>query len=497
MDAPRSDIPLNKHHYLAGLQCPRRLWWTIHDPAAERIPPEPAIRAVLDQGRRVGEKARGYVPGGILVEPPPGTDPARALEHRIRETQRVLEARPPAIYEAAFTHDGVTVVADILERSGNHDYNLIEVKSSTSVKDKYLPDVALQLWVLRQAGLAVASAELMHLNGDCRHPDLWNLFTRADVTPRATELAAEVPARLAELRQLVRGPVPASIPGAQCDDPDDCPYEDLCWAALPEHSVWTLYNARRKLRDQLEELGVQTVDEIPDDVRLSEIQRRQREAVRRNELVVEPGLAEVLATLDAPVAYLDFETISPAIPVWPGLHPFDAAPVQLSVHVAGRDGALRHHEWLADGPADPREAIARKVVELTRGTGSVVVYNATFERRCLRGLAETVPGLAPELHDVESRLWDLLPVVRNHVYHPDFGGSFSIKSVLPALVAEEEAGYEALEIQDGAVASWRLEELLFGDLEDVENAQLRAAMLEYCRMDTLGMVKLVERLRRE
>jgi len=212
-------------------------------------------------------------------------------------------------------------------------------------------------------------------------------------------------------------------------------------------------------------------------------------------MIVEPGLAAALAPFDPPIAYLDFETVAPAIPVWPGCHPYDAIPVQFSCHAQARGGGIRHSEWIADGPADPRAEIARRVVEACADARSVAAYYSVFERDCLRRLASAVdPDLAARVRDVEARLVDPLPIVRDHVYDPDFGGSFSLKSVLPVLVPD--LSYDDMDVAEGTAATLELKHLLFeGDaIEPAERARSREALRRYCELDTWAMLKLIEAL---
>jgi predicted RecB family nuclease len=172
-------------------------------------------------------------------------------------------------------------------------------------------------------------------------------------------------------------------------------------------------------------------------------------------------------------------------------------PVQFSVHVEdrGRGGGLAHHQWIADGPEDPRPALAEALVAACAGARKVVAYYASFERECIRQLREAVPRFAKELERIEHRLVDLLPAVRNHVYHPDFGGGFSIKKTLPALVPG--LSYADLKIQDGEIATVELQRLMLeGDrTPPAERAALREALLRYCERDTWAMVKVLEKLR--
>ena len=175
---------LSKSKYMAGIQCPKLLWWQVHEPEAPELEADPELQFILDRGTEVGELARTYVPGGVLIDVP-----HEEPERRLRETAEALRAGAKVLYEAAIEHDGVMVLADILER-GRQGWNIIEVKSTTGVKDQHYDDVAVQAHVLRGAGLDVRRTELMHLNRECRHPDLSNLFA---LRPRRSRAVATMP----------------------------------------------------------------------------------------------------------------------------------------------------------------------------------------------------------------------------------------------------------------------------------------------------------------
>jgi len=469
---------------MAGLQCPKLLWWQVHEPDAPELETDPAQQFVFDMGHEVGRKAHAYVPGGVLIDVP-----HRERERRLRETADALRAGAKVLYEPAFEHDGVIVVADILERD-RRGWNLIEVKSSTKVKEEHYDDVTIQTHVLRSAGLEVRRAELMHLNRDCRHPDLSNLFTRQDLTDEVEALIDDVPARVRTLKRVLRGPLPKVAIGEHCRKPYECPFLERCWPDPPRHSIATLYRLGGVAREKYEKAGYRTLLDLPDDAALTPIQLRQRRAARKNGLVVEAGLGAALAGFEPPLAYLDFETVAPPIPVWDGCAPYDQVPVQLSVHRQAGGGRLDHHEWLAHGPGDPREAMAAKVIEFTKGARTVVAYNASFERRCIQQLRERLPRRAKQLLAVEARLQDLLPVVRDHVYHPRFNGSFGLKSVVPPLVPEVD--YGELEIAEGEMASQRLYDLLLRSdgMTDAEKKRIRRDLLRYCKLDTEALAKL-------
>ncbi len=193
-------------------------------------------------------------------------------------------------------------------------------------------------------------------------------------------------------------------------------------------------------------------------------------------MIVEPGLVGALELLEGPVAYLDFETLNLPIPCWPGCHPYDQVPVQLSVHHDNGE----HFEWIADSPEDPREELALALIEATRGARTIAAYNSPFERKCIEGLRVHLPHLANELDAIIERLVDLLPIVRDHVYHPGFNGSFSLKSVYPALVGRD--GYDGLDVADGGTASVELERLMFdAELGEDEREGIRSSLLRVLR----------------
>jgi hypothetical protein len=482
--APR----LSKSRFVAGLQCHKLLWWKVHEPAARELVASPDLQARFEAGKRVGEAARAYVPGGALIG-----FRYDEVDRKIAATQAALRGAAPAIYEAALATDDAYAVVDILERRAR-GFGLIEVKSTTDVKPEHIPDVGMQTYILRHSGIAVERAEVMHLNRECRYPDLSNLFVRRDVTPLVEGFLPGVPDAIAAQVAALAGPLPDVPIGDHCFEPHECPFMKRCWPDWPADHVSTLYVMRRRALD-LEAKGYRTLHDLPGDLKLNAIQARQVRAVQTGTLVVEESLAEALAPFEGPLAFLDFETVSPAIPVWNGCRPWDQVPVQFSVHLERPGGGYAHHAWLAEGGADPRPEQAERLVAACAGAQAIVAYNSSFERSCIRLLSAAAPGLARDLGLLELKLVDLLPVVRNHVYHPKFAGSFSLKSVIPALVPD--VSYEDLEIKDGAAATLALWRLVFEPdrLGRRESSGMRRALLAYCERDSWATVKLLDRLR--
>ena len=479
---------LSKSRFTSGLQCHKQLWWKVHEPGAPELVPDPALQLRFDTGTRVGEAARGYVPGGVLIDLP-HTD----YEGKLAATRRALDDGAPAIYEASFVADRVFVAVDILAREPG-GWRVIEVKSTTSSKPEHLPDAAIQVHVLRRAGLVVTGADVMVLNRACTYPDLSNLFVRHDVTAQVEAMLAGIPSEVtAQLAMLAR-PLPEVAIGPHCTEPYDCPFLARCWPPLPAHHVSTLYYLKRRAAE-FEAMGYTSVLDLPDGLGLNGPAERQRRAVQAGRMLVEGDLATALARFEHPIAFLDFETVQLAIPIWDGCHPYDQIAAQFSCHRERSDGGLDHFEWAPEHPGDPRAEIARRVVEACAGARTVVAYNAPFEKGCLESLARAIPGHAAALLDIVARLADPLPVVREHVYHPDFGGGFGLKQVLPPLVPD--LGYDDLEIAEGETASRVLMELVTGAAATPpeQRAGQREALLRYCERDTLAMVRLLARLR--
>jgi hypothetical protein len=449
---------LSKSKFLAGLQCHKLLWWSEHEGDAAELIPDAVALATMNEGTHVGTVARNYV-AGAGVE-----------------------------YERTFTSQGVTVRCDIL-RHGAGGTELFEVKSATKMKDEYLPDVAVQLWVLRATGLDVRRALVMHLNRECRFPDLSNLFTTVDVTAEVEALLPGVPAAIEAQRTMLRGPIPDVAVGLHCEKPRECAFTARCWPRLPDHHVTTLYRIQRRTVEKHLADGRITLHQLDASMTTVLPAQRQIRAVHTNARVVERGLGDALRALVEPVAHLDFETVAPAVPVWNRCRPYENVPAQFSVHMV-RDRRATPYAWVASDAGDPRPALAVALVEACSGAATVVAYYSSFEEQCLDLLAEAVPEHAAALLGIKSKIVDLLPIVRDHVYDPAFGGSFSLKAVLPALIPE--LGYADLEIQEGMLASVELRRLMFTAMGPAERAELRDGLLAYCERDTIAMVRLVE-----
>ncbi len=480
---------LSKSKYIAGCQCARRVWLACREPSLASEA-SPAQQALFDTGSQVGVRAHALFPGGVAVE-----EPAWKHAEAVARTAKLMaDEGVPAIFEAAFEHRGVRIRVDVLERLRPDRWGLREVKAATTRKDVHLDDVAVQRFVLDGSGVRIPSVELMLVDrefvrgeGEIDWP---RFFKRIEVTDDVDAVLAEVPGRVAAMHEILEeAAAPEVEPDGHCFYPYDCEYWAACTRAKPADWIYNLPSLTGERLDQLRASGIERIGEIPSDVQLTELQARARDAVRSGEVGVAPGLAEALGAAGPPAFYLDFETLNAAIPLWPGTRPYDQIPFQWSLHHVDAQGALSHREFLAAGRGDPRRELAEALLEALGNDGPPVLVYSAFESGVLRALADALPDRAAPLESVRARLVDLLPIVRAHVYHRDFGRSFSLKSVAPALVPG--FGYADLDgVAVGGEASAAFAKIAAGLVERGGEQRLRAQLLAYCQRDTLALVEV-------
>jgi hypothetical protein len=487
---------LSKSKYLAGLQCLKRLYLQCYQPELAGETDEQQ-QAIFDQGKEVGLLAQKAFTSGTLIS----EDHLHHKEAVTRTKELIADKSVPAIFEAAFNFDDILIRVDILERLPRNKWRLIEVKSSTKTKEYHLPDVAIQKYVLEQCGFKVSKACLMHLNRDYVYDgkkyQLSELFTIDNLTGEIESFENELPAHIKEQwKTLALKKAPDVECGSQCSDPFDCDFYSFCSDELPDDWVGNLPRIGEKA-DQLIEMGIESIHDIPDNFPLSETQRRACECVQKNKPYYDRDLKDEIATLKYPIYFMDFETLFPALPRYTGMHPYDQIPFQWSVHVQKKPGLkLEHYEFLQDDESDPRDAFITSLLSvLEKHKKALIIVYSSFESTRLDDLSRWFPKYAKRINRVKNRLWDLLQVIRSNVYHPQFYGSFSIKNVLPALIPD--MSYENMEVADGTQAGLAYEKLIRGELESKERQTLRDALLEYCRQDTMAMVRLLEYLNRQ
>jgi predicted RecB family nuclease len=488
---PSKPPMLSKSRFLAGLQCPLRLWNQCYRPGLA-VEVSPAQQAIFDMGHEVGRAATRRYPQGILIE-------ENHLHHlqAVESTRKAMEDMfSPAVFEAAFVHDGIRVRVDILERADWGKWNLIEVKSSTSVKEIHVPDLAVQYHVLLGLGVRVEKAGILHLNNqyvyDGEDLDLGRLFLFSDLTEQILNQQEEVLHRVNQLKEVLAADSPPLIqPSRHGLSPYLCEFWDHCTAGMPEHWIINLSGITRRKMRELEALGVKDIREIPEDFSLTALEARIRSCLVEGKEFIDPRLADELRKVEYPVHFLDFETVGPAIPRYSQTRPFQTIPFQWSDYLLHADGTLEHREYLCAEDKDSREEFTRSLLDPLGEKGTIFIYT-TYEKDIIIGLAEESAQYREKLLPLPDRFKDLHALIRKYFYHPQFHGSFSLKDVLPALVPSMK--YETLAIQEGSMASLQYLRMLDPSASSEEKEKIRKDLLAYCGHDTLGMVKIREEL---
>jgi len=482
---------LSKSKYLVAQQCPKRLWLESH--RRDLIPPvSPAQERVFSQGHVVGSIAREYFPDGLLLDEDP-MQWASALE----ATKAALAAGTPVIYEPCFLAYSCIVRADILVLRPDASFDLIEVKSTTHTKVEHVWDLAVQTYVLEASGLSVARAFLMHLNTACRYPNLVDLFTTDDLTREVRKYIPEVGPNLATMKDCLDMPNEPSVRlGSHCFSPYECPFFGYCsklWS-LPTPSVFDIPHLGADGKDDLAARGILSLDAIPEGEPLGPQGERFVRLYKSGSREIDvPGIHTWLSALHYPLYFLDFETDAPAIPRFIGLGPFGSFPFQFSLHILSSDGSLTEASgYLHTESSDPRRAVAEALLAQIGPEGTLIAYNASFEKGVIKELAASFPDISAPLLSFPPRFADLLDIFRKFYIDPAFGGSNSIKAVLPIICPD--LSYSALEVGNGqdAQAAWAC---LISTPDQTEKAKLADALRSYCGLDTMAMVRLFQFLR--
>ena len=478
---------LTRSNYLHGLQCRRCLWYEQSEPG-RAIPASESQQWLLDQSRKVRRRARCQFPEGRLIDT---TDPREAVE----QTQEAISSGASCIFNASFIfNDTWWVRCDILQRDSN-SWKIIEVEASTDVKKEHLSDLAFQKYVLTAQEIIISGTKVMHINRECVHPYLSNLFVIEDVTDQIDPLMGDVPDNIEEFRRILDGDVEPDIPiGKRCDKSHSCSFKEYCWRDVPKCcSIFAIPYLTPNRQAELLDRGLLYLCDVPDDFPLTPNQRDYVNMVLNNQPEINSeAIRDKLSELEYPIYFFDFEASNPAVPRFRGLKSFQHFPFQYSCHILQSDGSLTHHEYLHTDTTDPRLPLIESLLNHISDVGSVVVYYASFECRILKGLAQSFPEHSEVLQSIICRLWDQLEIFRDYYKHPGFRGSNSLKYVLPVLAPT--LSYQDLDIQEGNDA-----QAVWNEMIQTTNEEARSNMINnlkaYCKMDTLAMVGIHKALR--
>ncbi|MCP5547199.1 MAG: DUF2779 domain-containing protein [Akkermansiaceae bacterium] len=486
---------LSKSKIISFRQCPKRLWLEIHRP---ELRDDSGSEAVFAIGNQVGEIARSiYDPTGtgLLID-----TESMGWEAAYQRTTSWIASGEAPLFEGALRFPGALALADVMLPEGagaSRRWRMIEVKSTTKVKDYQRDDIAIQAYVAEQAGVPLSSTCVAHIDNEFVYAGDGNyqgLLREVDLTEEAVSRKDEVAEWLAGA-QLVAAMEnePEIAPGPQCNDPFECGFCAYCHRDLPvaEYPLTSLYRLNADKRQALEAEGYLDLREVPDE-RLSDVNAWIKEQTIKGETYFDAeGAAADLAKYPGVPRFLDFETIGFAVPAWADTRPYQQLPFQYSLHLREEDGTVHHDEFLDLSGADPREALADSLIRHCGSEGPIFAYNASFEKRVISQLAADVPARAEALDAIHKRIADLLPIARSRFYAPSQHGSWSIKAVLPAICPGLD--YGQLEgVQNGDDAQQAYLEAIHLDTTPERREEIHRQLLEYCELDTLALVRMWE-----
>ena len=492
---------LSKSIYVRVWNCPKGAWINKYHP--EAVPQDESKLSRFRQGDEVGDLARGLFGPSVNVTAY-REDGKLDLPQMIENTRLEMEKGTEVICEASFSYEGLYCAVDLLRKDGD-GWAIYEVKSSAHLQDYYTADVSYQKYVLEHCGVKVTGVYLVCIDntyvlGEDGIVDPVGFFKINDLWDEASREQVEtVPGMLLTAERVLGCEEEPSMDLAEgCIG---CDLFGYCARDLPSPNVFNLYRLQKKKMieyyrqglvsyEQLEEAGV-----IKNATQLRQIDFWLRD---RGIHAEKEKLREFLAGLTYPLYFLDFETMAPAIPLFPGTRPFEQIPFQYSLHYIEQEGGeVLHREFLAESGSDPRRAVAEAICRDIPADVCVTAFHKSTEAGILNKLADQFPDLAEHLRAVAGNIVDLLdPFQKGWYYKKEIGGSFSIKSVLPAICPDDpELDYHELEgVHNGTEAMSIFPQIQYMEPEEAEKA--RKNLLAYCRLDTLAMVKVWEELRR-
>ena len=496
---------LSKSKYVTGMKCPKILWMDNNMP--EQKVKQDDSRMII--GNMVGDVAKGYF--GEYSEVPIDY---KNMAGMIDETQRLLDSDTEVIAEASFSYEGNFCSVDLL-RKVDDGYEIFEAKSSSetadsnprSIEQKYLDDMAYQYYMLTNCGLNIKRVSLMVLNKKyvrCGKLDLQQLFVLIDCTEQVQDMQGTIAGNIREIKTIATSnEEPLCQIGSRCDKSSKCAYQDWCFRDLPEHNVYDIrWSLRGDKKDKAYQAGYVTFADVLNSqtISLNDRQLMQVQTVVQNlpPHIEVDAIRQFLQTLTYPLYHFDFETYQQVIPLFDGVRPYQVIPFQYSIHIQDAPGAApAHREFLAlaKEEVDNRRELAERLCADIPPNVCVLAYYASFERSRIRELAAEFPDLAGHLLQIEANILDLADPFKNgHYYCREMGGSYSIKVVLPALCPDDpELDYNSLTlIKDGGDIMKIFASLHEKSPEEVQ--EIRDALLAYCRLDTLAMIKVLEKL---
>ena len=484
-------MKLSKSKYCNAIQCNKMLWLEINKKEEKE---EIGNESILENGKEVGEVAKNLFKDRVDIEF------NNDLNIMINETKKHLEKENVVITEASFIYENNFCSVDILKKEkGNIE--IYEVKSSTSINEIYLDDIAYQLYVLKNAGFNVTKTCIIYINSNYvrnKELDLNELFITEDVTDIALSKQKDVENKLEEINKYMENKEePTDDIALHCTRPYECPYFKYCTKNLPLNNVFNIRRMQNKAKFKFYHNGIISFEDLLNE-KLDPKFRQQIEfeLYDKESYIDKKEIKKFLDTLSFPLYFLDFESYQQPIPMYDGIKPYMQIPFQYSLHYYEEEkGNLFHKEFLAEANIDPRRKLAEALVNDIPKDVTTIAYNMMFEKMVIKNLANLYPDLKDHLMNIHDNMKDLMiPFKDRHYYKKEMQGSYSIKYVLPALFPDDESlNYKNLDlIHNGSEAMNMFANLGNMDLETQK--KVRYSLLKYCELDTFAMVKIWQKL---
>ena len=474
---------VSKRIFLNSLACPTLGW--LMRLKSEKVSREPTIAESfrMEQGKDIGRRARELYPEGFLV------DELDIISASKKTKILMNDPNVPVIFEGSFTIDGFSAKADILKRK-NDGWHIIEVKSNVVDKAEFIDDMAYTAMVIGRTDYPISNISILLISRDFRlGMDNSELFVEIDHTEDVKNRVEEFKPLWETIEKITRQPIkPEPELRFECRK---CELFKKCLGENIENHIFELPRLTQSKFDKLTEQGIVCIENIPDKL-LTKNQLRVKNCVQSKEQFVGKHLKNELESIMWPAYYLDFESVMTAIPLYPDIPPYTQIPTQYSIHKCSKSGHIvDHFEYLANQNSDCRRELAENLINDLKGDGSIMVYS-NFEKIIINGLGREYPEFLGDLNSLTDRMIDLEAIIRKNFYNPDFHGSISLKNTLPVLVPD--MSYEGLEITDGDNAMAIFAFLALGKYKNEEIETIKRNLLEYCKQDTMSMVKLHESL---
>ena len=491
---------LSKSKFILGQQCNKSFWFDVNK-IEPTNPPDDGSLERLSAGNDIGDISKDLFPGGTEIPYLSGDQ-----EKMFELTKESINQGATSIYEASFIFDDIFIRVDLMNKT-DKGWDIYEVKSSTRIRSYHEYDASIQWHVLKELNMfEINDVLVVTLNNEFSRKkiiDPIKFFNIDSVLNIVQSNHQEVKEKIIELKVIAASSeAPLIDIGSHCKKPHGCVYLDKCWPNNMDdiNSVFRFYRMNLKKKISLYNQGIDIFEKVDDIDSLTPTQKNQMEAYREaTPIIKKQEIKKFTDKITYPISFFDFETFTDAVPLYDGQRPHMQMPFQYSLHIQDNENQTlkineNHFEFIANPDEDPRRFIAESMIQKLPKKGSIMAYNESFEKSCIKNLAEYCPDLAEDLLALNERFVDLIEPFRGGGYYDtEFRGSFSIKKVLPAICSSnKELDYKKLEISNGGLASSSYKGLRNRSNEDTQKTL--EDLYQYCRLDTYAMYAIYQRI---